>query len=114
MIRRLGIVRPSRGSRDLQWTGDGDALPLPDGSHDICFSNGVIEHVRDWKKQFAFVREVRRVGPETLVHPPRSNAPRPHYLSPVIHYLKRSVQRAIIPYLTAWEMMERPSPDTIA
>src|SRR5207302_1278502 len=41
---------------------DGRALPFPDRSFDIVFSNSVIEHVGDFESQRHFASEIARVG----------------------------------------------------
>jgi len=51
-------------------TGDGTALPFPDDSFDIAFSNAVIEHVGTQCDQEAFAREICRVSRRIFVTTP--------------------------------------------
>src|SRR5690625_6167879 len=55
--------------------GDGCELSYEDASYDIVFSNSVIEHVGDWKRQQAFAREVRRVGKRLWIQTPAYECP---------------------------------------
>jgi len=92
--------------------GDGRRLPFADGSFDIVFSNSVIEHVGDAASQEAFAREVARVGRGYWVQTPNRWFPvEQHLLTPVIHWLPRSWQRAIVPRCTVWDFLLRLSPD---
>ena len=66
--------------------GDGCALDYDGGAYDIVFSNSVIEHVGDWRKQQAFANEVRRVGKKLWVQTPAYECPfEPHFLAPFVH-----------------------------
>lgn len=68
--------------------GDGLALPFPDKSFDIVFSNSTIEHVGDFEQQTQFAREIRRVGRSYWVQTPNRRFPiEPHYLLPFVQYL---------------------------
>lgn len=89
--------------------GDGCALAFPDQSYDIGFSNSVIEHVGSWERQQHFASELRRVARTLWVQTPAYACPiEPHYLAPFIHYLPRSVQKAVVRWATPWGWLARP------
>jgi len=73
---------------------DGCALPFPDQSFDLVFSNAVIEHVLGPGRQEQFAREVRRVGKSWFVTTPNYWYPfESHYHLPFIQFLPRPAQR---------------------
>lgn len=73
---------------------DGCALPFPDKSFDLVFSNAVIEHIVGEGRQEAFAREVMRVGKSWFVTTPNYWFPlETHYLLPFIQFLPREAQR---------------------
>jgi hypothetical protein len=76
------------------------------------FSNSVIEHVGDVESQRRFASEVMRVGRAWWVQTPNRRFPvEQHLLTPLIHWMPKGVQRAIVPRWTVWAMLVRPSPD---
>jgi hypothetical protein len=73
---------------------DGCALPFPDKSFDLAFSNAVIEHVLGEGRQELFAREVMRVARSWFITTPNFWFPfEPHYCLPFIQFLPRPVQR---------------------
>jgi len=93
-------------------SGDGCQLPFRDQSFEIVFSNSVIEHVGSTEQQRRFADEVRRVGQRYWVQTPNRYFPlEPHLLTPFVHWLPRSLQRAWVTKWTIWDWIERPSPD---
>ena len=89
--------------------GDGCAIAMPDKSYDIGFSNSVIEHVCTWERQQEFAAEIRRVARDLWVQTPAYACPiEPHYMTPFVHYLPRSVQKVILRWGTVWGWVERP------
>jgi hypothetical protein len=91
---------------------DGCRLPFPDRSFDVVFSNSVIEHVGAAARQRTFADEVRRVGRSYWVQTPNLWYPvEAHLLTPGIHWLGKSAQRAILRVGSVWELIERPTPD---
>jgi ubiquinone/menaquinone biosynthesis C-methylase UbiE len=90
----------------------GCEMPFADRSFDIVFSNSVIEHVGDRDQQRRFADEVRRVGSRYYVQTPNRRFPiEPHLLTPFVHWLPRSWQRAIVRRFTVWQWIEHPSED---
>lgn len=68
--------------------GDACALPFPDQSFDVVFSNAVIEHVGDEERQRAFAAEAVRVGRRVFVTTPNRWFPvEVHTRLPVVHWL---------------------------
>ena len=94
--------------------GDGCALPFPNGSFDLVFSNSVIEHLGSEASQRAFATEVERVGRGFWVQTPNRWFPvETHLLTPLVHWLPRSWQRWLVPRFTVWRLVSRLRPDQI-
>jgi ubiquinone/menaquinone biosynthesis C-methylase UbiE len=114
---RVTLLNTPRAKDDLRgaaaWVaGDGRALPFRDGAFDIVFSNSVIEHVGNSASQERFAREVARVGRAYWVQTPNRWFPvEQHLLTPVVHWLPKSWQRAIVPRFTVWSAVMRVSED---
>jgi hypothetical protein len=114
---RVVLLNTPRAKEDLagadSWVaGDGRMLPFRDGAFDIVFSNSVIEHVGGAASQERFAREVARVGRAYWVQTPNRWFPvEQHLLTPLIHWLPRAWQRAIVPRFTVWSALVRPAPD---
>jgi hypothetical protein len=90
---------------------DGRALPFRDRVFDVVFSNSVIEHVGDAASQRRFAQEVMRVGEAYWVQTPNRWFPvEQHLLTPLIHWLPRAWQRAIVPRLNLWRYVTRVTP----
>jgi len=91
---------------------DGRALPFPDRSFDIVFSNSVIEHVGSFESQQKFANEIARVGRSYWVQTPNRWFPiEPHLLTPFLHFLPARWQRRVARKFTVWALIERPTPD---
>jgi ubiquinone/menaquinone biosynthesis C-methylase UbiE len=105
---RLVLLNMPRAKEDLtgaaSWVaGDGRQLPFRDGAFDLVFSNSVIEHVGDADSQRRFASEVARVGRSYWVQTPNRWFPvEQHLLTPVVHWLPRRWQRAIVPRFNLW------------
>jgi hypothetical protein len=114
---RVTLLNTPRTREELaaakSWVaGDGRMLPFRDRSFDIVFSNSVIEHVGDVESQQRFAAEVMRVGRAWWVQTPNRRFPvEQHLLTPLIHWMPKAAQRAIVPRFTVWAMLVRPSPD---
>jgi SAM-dependent methyltransferase len=78
----------------------GTALPFPDASFDVVFSNHVIEHVGTAADQRAHLVEIRRVlrpgGTVYLAVPNRWSLVEPHYRLPLLSWLPASLARAYV------------------
>jgi ubiquinone/menaquinone biosynthesis C-methylase UbiE len=114
---RVTLLNTPRTREELasakSWVaGDGRRLPFRDASFDIVFSNSVIEHVGDRESQQRFAAEIMRVGRAYWVQTPNRRFPvEQHLLTPLIHWLPKAVQRAVVPRFTVWAMLVRPSSD---
>jgi len=76
---------------------DGCALPFPDKSFDIVYSNAVLEHLpgSDYVRRFA--AEVQRVGKGWFVTTPNLWYPvEPHYHLPLVQFLPEPTQHRLV------------------
>ncbi len=87
----------SRHPKPEMLCADGLALPFPDDTFDIGFSNAVVEHVGDRERQQRYVRELLRVSRKVcVITPDRAFPVDIHMLVPFAHWLPRSLQRAAL------------------
>ncbi len=115
------LIRPphipptaAQSHRLLGRQGDACALPYPDQSFDILFSNSVIEHVGDWERQQAFAHEARRVARKLWIQTPaREFFIEPHYIGLFVHWLPKPWQPFYIRWFTLWGLLHKPSPTEI-
>jgi ubiquinone/menaquinone biosynthesis C-methylase UbiE len=115
LFRRVVVVNlDPQNARALQpnvefEVADGCALPYPDESFDWVFSNAVIEHVGDRRKQEAFAREIQRVARlgYFVATPNRHFFLDPHTYFPFYHVLPEGMQRVAIHFsfghMKQWE-----------
>lgn len=111
-IHEVEWNQPAEAVQKIQtMLGDGCAMPeFADGGYELAFSNSVIEHVGSWENQERFAKEIRRVGRRVWVQTPAYECPiEPHYIAPFIHYLPKSWQMRLIPWITVWGWVERPT-----
>ena len=74
--------------------------------------NSVIEHVGDAASQRRFAREIARVGRAFWVQTPNRWFPvEQHLLTPLVHWLPRRWQRAVVRRGTVWSALTHPTPD---
>jgi hypothetical protein len=111
---RVVLLNMPRARADLAdaavWVaGDGRFLPFRDGAFDVVFSNSVIEHVGDAASQERFAREVARAY--WVQTPNRWFPVEQHLLTPLVHWLPKRWQRAIVRRGTVWSALTRPTPD---
>lgn len=99
-----------KDDRYTQVVGNACALPFPDKSFDIVFSNSMIEHLGTWENQVLAAKEMERVGQRLWIQTPYQWFPvEPHYVTPVIHWFPKKARRKLAPY-TVWGMVEHLTP----
>jgi SAM-dependent methyltransferase len=86
--------------------GDGTHLPFADQSFDLVFSNSVIEHVGDGATQARFASEIARVGKQFWLQTPSRYFPvEQHMWTPLVHWLPRRWQAAILKRFSVWSLV---------
>jgi SAM-dependent methyltransferase len=86
--------------------GDGTNLPFADQSFDLVFSNSVIEHVGSRAAQARFAAEIARVGKQYWVQTPNRYFPiEQHLWTPLVHWLPRAWQAAILKRFSVWKLV---------
>lgn len=94
----------------LMVVADGAQLPFRDQSVDFVFSNSVIEHVGNVRRQRQFASEVVRVGRKFHVQTPNRWFPiEPHLMTPLVHFLPAPVRRRLLRNFTLWGLLGRPT-----
>ncbi len=93
-LTALGIDTPNKFAQHypkvkaVKYTGG--RFPFEDKSFDICWSNAVLEHVGDTKKQLYFLQEIHRVAKKGFITTPNKYFPiEVHTRTPLIHYLPK-------------------------
>jgi hypothetical protein len=86
--------------------GDGTSLPFADQSFDLVFSNSVIEHVGGRDIQARFAAEIARVGKHFWLQTPSRYFPvEQHMWTPLVHWLPRRWQAAILKRVSVWSLV---------
>ena len=97
---------------EMRVAGDGRLLPFRDGAFDVVFSNSAIEHLGGRASQESFAREAARVGRGYWIQTPNRWFPvEQHLLTPLVHWLPKAWQRAMVPRFTVWAALLRPAAD---
>ena len=107
----VNLYLPRARENSFAWViADGRNLPFKDGAFDITYSNSVVEHLGDFASQQAFARESARVGVRYYVQTPNKRFPvEPHLITPLIHYLPKTVQKRLLRNFTIWGLVIRPT-----
>lgn len=107
----LNIPEDAKDDARFKWVhGDATGLPYRDGEFELLFSNSVIEHVGDFEAQKKFAAECRRAGGRIWVQTPALGFPiEPHYLTPCVHWLPKSIRRKLLRWCSFWGLMTRPT-----
>jgi hypothetical protein len=112
MINILGD--PWEKGRFRMENGDGCALRFKDASFDIAYSNSVIEHLGSWENQQRFAAEVSRIAPRYYVQTPcRWFFVEPHFITPFIHFLPKTVARRLVRNFTVYGLITRPNQEFV-
>ena len=91
-------------------SGDGCRLPFGDAAFDIVFSNSVIEHLPTRALQQQFAAEAARVGRGYWIQTPNLRFPiELHMMLPLVHFLPKRLQSAVVRRFTGWQLLTRPS-----
>jgi len=106
MPRLVLLNRYEIGPGEAVVLGDGTSLPFADRSFDLVFSNSVIEHVGSRAQQARFATEIARVGKQYWVQTPNRYFPiEQHLWTPIVHWLPRRWQAAILKHSSVWQMV---------
>ena len=111
VMPRLVLLNQARarheiGADESVVLGDGAKLPFADRSFDLVFSNSVIEHVGGRAEQVQFAAEIARVGKQYWVQTPNRYFPiEQHLWTPLVHWLPRSRQAAILKRFSVWKLI---------
>lgn len=114
-VTLLNTREPDGVPANLGFTrGSATKIPYPDSSFEIAFSNSTIEHLHTRENQRMAAREAMRVGQRLWIQTPNRWFPiEPHYLTPFIHWLPRTLQKRLVRNCTAWGLITRPSKEYV-
>jgi len=107
----VNLYSPRVRENSFAWViADGRHLPFKDRAFDITYSNSVIEHLGDFTSQQAFARETSRVAACYFMQTPNKWFPvEPHLITPLIHYLPKTMQKRLLRNFTIWGLVTRPT-----
>ena len=112
-LANLKVPRPLGGNARIV-LASGMALPFPDRSFDVCFSNSVIEHVGDAQARAEFASEIRRVAKRFWVQTPNRRFPlETHFCCLFLHWLPFRITRRLIRHFSLWGWLTRASQSEI-
>jgi len=117
VMPRLVLLNQTRardevGAAEAVVLGDGTSLPFADQSFDLVFSNSVIEHVGSQAEQCKFAAEIGRVGKQYWVQTPNKYFPlEQHLWTPLVHWLPRRWQAAILKRFSVWRVLTHMTAD---
>ena len=95
MHKPVDFLRRYPHVRAVQY--EGRVFPFEDNSFDVVWSNAVLEHVGDFGRQVAFVKEMKRVGKVLFFSTPNRGFPLElHTYLPLIHWLPKSTHDAFL------------------
>ena len=111
VLFNLNIPIDAKDDDRFTWReGDATALPYEDREFELVFSNSVIEHLGDLAAQQKFAAECRRVGGRLWIQTPALGFPiEPHYLTPFVHWMPKSVRRRLLRRCSFWGLMTKPT-----
>ena len=100
---------------NFSWVvGDGRRMLFNNNEFDIVFSNSVIEHVKAGADQHNISKEILRVGKSFFVQTPYKYAlVDSHYMTFLVHWLPRSIQKKLLRYTSVWGLLRKPAKSTI-
>jgi len=100
---------------NVTWTvGDGRKMDFEDNEFDIVFSNSVIEHLQEGQDQYDLAKEIMRIGKSFFVQTPYKYAViDSHYMTFLVHWLPRNIQKKILRYTSVWGLVRKPPQTTI-
>lgn len=109
----VNLDRPGAHSGQFDWViADALRLPFRDRAFEVVFANSIIEHIPGESAREGFAREVARVGERYYVQTPYRWFPvEPHLMTPLIHYLPKTIQRKLLRNFTVWGILVRPTPE---
>lgn len=112
-VTLVNLTLPDEGgpSRFRYVIADGTRLPFADQSFDLVLCNSVIEHLGSYDQQELMASEVARVGKSYFVQTPnRWFLLEPHYMTPCVHFLPKTLRARLVRNFTIWGLLTRPDP----
>lgn len=100
---------------NVTWVvGDGRKMDFEDNEFDIVFSNSVIEHLQEGQDQYDLAKEIMRIGKSFFVQTPyRYAVIDSHYITFLVHWLPRNIQKKILRYTSVWGLVRKPPQERV-